>query len=120
MDKKRILVVDDEKEILKFLETALSVSGYEAILADSADTAMEKVVEGKVDLLLTDIRMPGGSGFDLKSLTELVSEGLPVVMMSGQIDAYKDYENTSVVFLQKPFSIKELQEAINLSLQQTS
>ena len=114
--KKKVLIVDDEQGIIKFLSKALEISGYEVVTASAADEAMQLVLSENVDILLTDIKMPGGSGFDLMSLTRLAENGIPIVLMSGHIDisvmAEKGIEAGAVQCLNKPFTIQELRDTI--------
>lgn len=62
---KRILLVDDEKEIMELLEDFLLVEGYEVYKASNAEQARKVLLQTDIDLLLLDIMMPGESGFSL-------------------------------------------------------
>ena len=69
-EKKRILVVDDEKNQREILETILSGEGYDVTTASSGEAAMKFVESRRFDLVLTDLKMTGMSGLDLlKELT---------------------------------------------------
>lgn len=113
---KTILVVDDESEIRIIVETALGRSGYRIMTADSADQALKVLMENEIDLVLTDIKMPGGSGFDLMSLSQIVAKKVPIILMSGNIDIDtmidEGLEKGAMQCIQKPFSIAELRETI--------
>lgn len=115
---QKILIVDDDDGILEFMAAALEMSGYQVLLATSAAQAMEVFVENKVDLLLTDMRMPGGgSGADLLTLADLVDGKVPVIVMSGTISSKSMIPmGARVRYLDKPFTIDELKEAVKLSL----
>ena len=117
VDRKTILVVDDEDSFRLLVEKALSRSGYTIVTAASAAKALEYIVEGKVDLILTDVKMPKGSGFDLMALTQFVVGKIPIVVMSGHvgIDILIDegIENGAVQCLQKPFTLAELRETVS-------
>jgi two-component system NtrC family response regulator len=60
-----ILIVDDEKNYLVVLEALLANEGYEIITADSAIKALRLIEESDLDLLITDMKMPGMNGMDL-------------------------------------------------------
>ena len=64
MEKKRILIVDDEQDLCEILQYNLTAAGYEADVAYSAEEAVSKGI-GQYDLLLLDVMMPGLSGFEL-------------------------------------------------------
>ena len=117
LDRKTILVVDDEDGFRILVEKALSRSGYTIVTAPSAAKALEYIVEGNVDLVLTDVKMPHGSGFDLMALIQFVVGKIPIVVMSGHvsIDTLIDegIENGAVQCLQKPFTLTELRETVS-------
>ena len=64
MEKKRILIVDDEQDLCEILRFNLMAAGYESDVAYSAEEAVSKSI-GQYDLLLLDVMMPGLSGFEL-------------------------------------------------------
>jgi CheY-like chemotaxis protein len=80
----RILFVDDDPLTLNTYNKAVSINGYEAILANSASEALSLSVDKKPDLIMLDMRMPDMDGFDL--LTHLRADenttDIPVVMLS--------------------------------------
>jgi CheY-like chemotaxis protein len=63
--RPKILCVDDEPEILKFLEAVLVPRGYEVIRAENGEEALEKLKEERVDLVISDVRMPQLDGIAL-------------------------------------------------------
>ncbi|MFH1723747.1 MAG: response regulator [Elusimicrobiota bacterium] len=62
---KKILIVDDEKDVLTYLDTLFADNGYQTIVADNADDALEKARRESPDLVSLDINMPGKSGVKL-------------------------------------------------------
>jgi DNA-binding NtrC family response regulator len=106
-----ILVVDDEKNILTSLKTALSLEGFGVSIAGSGEIALEKVELEPVDLVLLDVMMPGMDGMaTLKRLRE-GWPALPVVMMSGHGTigtALEAIRNGAVDFVEKPLSTERL------------
>jgi DNA-binding response OmpR family regulator len=83
--KKKILLVDDEPQILEVFSALLENAGYEVDQADNALAAMAAVVRSKPDLILADIRMPivGGVGLvrELKAASD--TRDIPVVALTG-------------------------------------
>ena len=63
--RSRILCVDDEPEILKFLEAVLVPNGYEVVKAEDGEEALEKLKGERIDLVLSDVRMPKLDGFEV-------------------------------------------------------
>ncbi|MGB3368358.1 MAG: response regulator [Acidaminobacteraceae bacterium] len=109
---KRILFVDDEKQILRALKRLFVHSDYEVNFANSAKEALDILKEQEVELLITDIRMPEMDGFELlkevKSLYPLTLR----VALSGYTDNNKIYnaleDNLAKIYLFKPWDNKEL------------
>ena len=83
-DKKRILVLDDEPNIVAYLETLLRDNGYETVSASDGKEGIEKARNGEVDLVCLDISMPEHSGVrfyrDLKDDPKL--SAIPVVVVT--------------------------------------
>ena len=63
--KPRILCVDDEPNVLKFLEAVLVPNGYEIVKSGDGEEAMKKLKEERIDLVLSDVTMPKMDGFEL-------------------------------------------------------
>ncbi|REJ73228.1 MAG: sigma-54-dependent Fis family transcriptional regulator [Acidobacteria bacterium] len=76
-----VLVVDDESYVRDSLESLLSRRGFEVRTADGVDAALEDAALAGVDVVLSDLKMPGRDGLEL--VRELAEEGPPVVMMTG-------------------------------------
>lgn len=116
---RTILVIDDEKSILKTLEGILSDEGFEVHCELSAISALKKIDEMMPDLVILDIWMPDLNGID--ALVKLKKEYpyLQVIMMSGHADietAVKATKLGAYDFIEKPLSIEELLIAINNAL----
>ena len=106
-----VLVVDDEATARSFIERALTQEGYQVLLANDGETALEvlRAMERKVALVITDLVMPGmgGHAFALE-VTKLPSPP-PVLYIS----AYEKPEGEmGKRFLQKPFSIADLTQTV--------
>ncbi len=105
-----VLIVDDEKAIRDMIALGLSRSGYRCYTAESGVEALELLGEHPIDVVITDIRMPGMNGVDL--LKKVKSKYMTDVMiMTGFTEDY-NYESIITAgasdFIQKPISLREL------------
>jgi two-component system cell cycle sensor histidine kinase/response regulator CckA len=109
INPRTVLVVDDEHDILMLLKLILETHGYRALLARGAMEALQLLGQDdlELDLLLTDVVMPGMDGMDLARTCRELRPGLPVLFMSGFVDAevvrLKIWDD-GVRFLRKPFT----------------
>ena len=86
MDKKRILLVDDEADFLEVIKNRLEVNGYQVITASDGKEALELLKKEKVDAVLLDILMPQMNGIEtLKQIRE-DNKQLPVFMLTAYSD----------------------------------
>jgi DNA-binding NtrC family response regulator len=118
-----ILIVEDEPSLRALLADYVRERGYRVLEAASAQEAMEVVCNQKLDLLVTDIVMPGGSGQDLASTMSLSYAGLGIIFMSGYADNVALQEAASqpgVFFVPKPFTLKHMLEKIREALNGSS
>jgi DNA-binding NtrC family response regulator len=106
---KTVLVVDDEQDVLILLKLILETHGYRALLANGAEGAMRFLGQEDLalDLLLTDIVMPGMTGTDLARFSKEMRPDLPILFMSGFADTeavrLKVWDDAARL-LHKPFS----------------
>ena len=77
-----ILIVDDEKNYLVVLEALLGAEGYEIVTANDAKSALATLREADLDLVITDMKMPGMSGMALLEECKNIKPELPVIMMT--------------------------------------
>jgi len=109
--KQTILVVDDDLHILEVLEARLSSVEFKVLKATSAQEALEIIKSQQVDLLITDVRMPGMGGMDLFEEVRSLKPVLPVIFLTayGTIpDAVKAVKAGAVDYLTKPFEGRDL------------
>ena len=105
-----ILLVEDAEWVRTLARQVLETAGYRVLEAGSAETAIrlcEKINGGKIDLLLTDVVMPGMSGNDMSKVLLTKQPGMPVLYMSGYTDdaiVQHGVLEPGINFLQKPFS----------------
>jgi DNA-binding NtrC family response regulator len=117
-----ILVVDDDDLICRELELLLVQSGYAASTCRQATDALEELEKEHVDLVLTDVRLPGMSGVELtKRIIERWTD-VPVIVMTGfsEIDiAVEVLKLGASDFIRKPFSAAAIQESVKVVLEQS-
>ena len=109
--KPTVLVVDDDRDILAVLEARLSSIDYRVLTASGGEEALKLLKSGPVDLMITDVKMPGMGGMDLFSAAQQIYPGLPVMFLTayGTIpDAVKAMKAGAVEYLTKPFNGREL------------
>jgi signal transduction histidine kinase len=112
-----ILLVEDEAQVRELAHTMLSRLGYRVILAQNLEEAIRVSAEyqEKIDLLLTDVVMPGGSGADLAREITALRPGIHVLYMSGYTDniiVRQGILRAETPFLQKPFTADNLQRTV--------
>ncbi|MFA5773671.1 MAG: sigma-54 dependent transcriptional regulator [Candidatus Paceibacterota bacterium] len=117
--KERILVVDDAVDTIEVIKRNLSSQGYQVFTASSVPEGI-RVLEGTaVDLVITDLKMPGGSGFDLVRHVRENLKNTEVMMITGYASiegAVKAVKAGADEFLPKPFTDNELFSAVIRSL----
>lgn len=118
-----VLVVDDEPEVLRLVETVLTRSGHRVITASNGDRAMEKVRRhgAAPDLLLTDVVMPGLSGPMIADQLHEQYPRLRVLFMSAFEDRQvvrRYVKDQGYDLISKPFSVDDLAARVNLALNQ--
>lgn len=119
--KPVVLVVDDEREIVEIVTRILQPAGYEVLTALSGDDAL-RVSESAtrpIDLLLTDLHMPGMSGRKLSSELRKTQFGLKVVYLTGHCDdlfGEVTLLEPHEAFIEKPISPVGVREAVALHL----
>jgi len=82
MEKKAILVVDDELEFLKMIRMRLEANGFEVVTAISGDEALDKVEKYKIDAVLLDILMPGMDGIEVLRRMRKNHKDLPIFIIT--------------------------------------
>jgi len=115
-----ILIVDDEKNYLVVLEALLGSEGYEILTASDARAALATVREADLDLVVTDMKMPGMSGMELLEACKELKPDLPVIMMTayGTIEmAVEAMKKHAYDYIQKPFENEKLKLTVKKALE---
>ena len=116
----RLLIADDEKNIREGLAASLEMDGYEVVTASLGDEALKRFQKGDIDLIITDLRMPGLNGEELMKRIIQESPGFPVIMLTGHgtIDnAVTAMRNGAYDFLTKPVNLDKLSLLVKRALQ---
>ncbi|HJT00318.1 MAG TPA: response regulator [Terriglobales bacterium] len=114
--KRTILCVDDNEQSLSIRKVMLETRGYRVIACSSAVEALEHFRKGGIDLVLTDLVMPGVDGTRLIDEVKSVSPETPTILFSGKIRIY-DRDTRADVFLPKGmYAPAELLERIRVLL----
>ena len=115
-----VLVVDDEESVLRFVERVLRDAGYNTSMATSGPAALEAAKKmGALDVLVTDVMMPGMTGDELARQLRQTERGLKVLYLTGYSDRlFKEKAAlwADEAFLDKPCTVKGLREAVSLLL----
>jgi DNA-binding response OmpR family regulator len=116
----RVLIVDDDPSILKFIKANLDARGYGVLTAAAGEEAIRISQKEKPDLLILDIVMPEMDGFEVCRKIREWSK-VPIIMLSareGEGDAEKSAECGANDYLTKPFVLRELLSMVKTMLKQ--
>ena len=116
-----ILAVDDEPDLLEAIRRILTRRGYDVLAADDAQHAIQlcRTHTGPIDLLVTDLRMPGTGGRELADAAREARPGLPVLYLTGMADRHDPTAGGTGLdgpVVAKPFTPTGLTEAVEAAL----
>lgn len=117
MDKKRILIVDDEPDLVETLQVRLAQENYECVTANDGHNGFELARTEKPDLVILDIMLPGMDGYKVARLLKFQKElkHIPVIMLSARDrdeDRLMGEQTGANYYITKPFSMDKLVTAI--------
>ena len=118
--KARVLVVDDERSMQEFLEIFLRSEGYEAVTAADVDSALLHLENDDFDVVITDIRMPGGSGLDVLRAAQSGDGDAVVIMMTAFAStetAIAAMKEGAYDYITKPFKVDEIRVVVHKALE---
>lgn len=114
--KRTILCVDDNEQSLSIRKVMLETRGYRVITCSNGEDALKVFKDGSIDLVLTDLVMPGLDGTELVARIKEISPQTPAILFSGKIKVYEK-DTLADVFLPKGmYAPVELLERIRLLL----
>ena len=115
MERLRILIVDDEEDLVSTLAERLALRGFQVEAATSGAEALRRVSEGDFSVLILDVKMPGIDGLELMAEIKQKDPDLPVILFTGHgsvRDAERGMEEGAFDYLMKPIDIDELIDKI--------
>lgn len=115
----RVLVVDDEPPIRRFLRTSLAAQGYDIIEAEDGSKALEEVRRRPPDLLVLDLGLPGIDGLEVIQRLRGSGVALPIIVLSSRVDEAGKVEALDLGaddYVTKPFGVDELLARIRTAM----
>ena len=122
MNRRPILIVEDEPELGRVLLESLSQNGYSAHLAETAEKALNLIGQKVFDLIVSDVRLPHMNGLQLLDVVKGHSHTTPVILMTGfgsVQNAVEAMRKGAFDYLLKPFSLEALEQGIENALGQS-
>lgn len=120
VNKKKILIVDDDPSIADLLTQALAEEGYETFKESQSLRMYDAVREHRPDLILLDLMMPYLEGKDELELLKLGDERIPVIVVTAKIEAKQEEEEYKklgvVTIVTKPFDLNQLVQLVKRTL----
>ena len=118
---KKILIVDDDRDLLRGLGIRLRAEGYEVATAVNAAAVVGAAVIGEPDLILLDLGLPDGDGMAVLSRLQAIvsTASIPVVVLTARDLSWapRALDGGAIAFLEKPVDDSELMAAIDLALE---
>ena len=114
MDKKKILIVDDEPDALFILEKELTARGYSLLTANNGKDAITLARSEHPDLIILDVAMPGMDGGEVAERLQegILTKDIPIIFLTALFPKRKEEEQGRIVaghvFIAKPYDIEEL------------
>lgn len=119
-DPPRVLVVEDEREILELVADTLSLEGYQVRTTEEAHGVLSLIRRMQPDLIVLDLRLHGMSGVQLLPLLASDAPGTPVLVTSGAHDLLEEYaeefHRLGAMVLKKPFSLDKFLGAVQKAI----
>src|SRR5882757_7947055 len=114
-----ILIIEDESKMRRLLELNLGEDGFKTLSAADAETGLKMLSSESVDLVLTDLKLPGMSGLELLQAVKRQNAALPVVVMTafGSVETAVDAMKAGATdYVLKPFSLAEMRMVVHKEL----
>src|SRR6058998_2089983 len=120
MPDRTLLVADDDPGLRESLERTLTREGYRVLLASDGRAALERLQDGAIDLIVTDLKMPGLTGLELLRAAKAIAPDVDVILLTafGTVEeAVKAMKDGAYDFLTKPFRREQLLKLIDKALE---
>ena len=121
--KKKILIVEDEKNIVDILRFNLQREGYGTLEAYDGETGLQMALEGNPDILLLDVMLPKMNGFDVCRQLREKGNNVPVIILTAreeEADKVLGLEIGADDYITKPFSMRELMARVKANIRRTA
>jgi DNA-binding NtrC family response regulator len=115
-EKRKVLIVDDDRDIVSIVSTILRGKGWDITAAYSGQEALEAVTSSKPDIILLDIMMPEMNGIEVLKRIKKIDADARIIMITafGDVESYLDsMELGAYEYINKPFETDELLEMID-------
>ena len=122
-DQATLLVADDDEAVRLSLERTLMREGYGVVLAADGQVALDRLRQGGIDLLLSDLRMPGLTGLELLKLAKEIAPDVDVILLTafGTVEeAVRAMKDGAIDFLTKPLQRAQLLRVVRQALERRS
>lgn len=119
----KILIVEDENKIARFVELELKYEGYEVEIAGDGRQGFEKAMHEDIDLVILDIMLPGLSGIEVCRRVRQEGKQVPIIMLTAKDDVTDKVAGLDMGaddYMTKPFAIEELLARIRVALNRRS
>ena len=120
---RTVLIVDDEKAIVDILDFNLKKEGYATLRAYDGPEGLRTAREGKPDLILLDIMLPGMDGFEVCRTLRAEGDNVPIIMLTAreeETDKVFGLETGADDYITKPFSMRELLARVKTNMRRTA
>jgi len=120
---EKILIVDDENDVVNIIKDFMSERGYAVVTASNGEDGLAKFDKEKPDIVISDIKMPKKDGFQfLKEMRE-TRKWVPVILISGLAEhsnVLKGYEFEADYYIPKPINLESLLNAVKIMISLSS
>lgn len=116
MEKKKVLIVDDDRDIVQIVATMLEGRGWQIDVAYGGSEALAKVSASRPDVILLDIMMPEMNGIEVLKKIKKIDTNARIIMITafGDVESYLDsMELGAYEYINKPFETNELLEMVD-------
>ena len=117
MESYKILIVEDDENVAKYIQTCLTIGHYESMICDNGYKAVEILSEHKFDLILLDVMLPGMDGFEVQN--QIKEKQIPIIFLTAMQDVsdkVRGLRAGAEDYIVKPFEVMELLARIEVVL----
>lgn len=109
----KVLVADDDEDLLEIYSRALRDNGFEVLLATTGNDAVSRFIEARPEVIILDYRMPQGNGLEAAAQILAMKPSAKIIMLTADGTVLEEAERIGIeIFLEKPISLKRLLESV--------